>query len=134
MFPERSGSINLNDLVKEYIAILLLTDVRALQRVSDEIRNCRPHLQELFIETGELDAFQSIASYRQSLEAFSRPEFRADKQVRLEDVYHPLLKNPVGNSVSIGPKRQCLITGSNMSGKSTLLRTIRVNAILAKAS
>ena len=133
LFPERAGSLNLIDLLREYIAILLLTEVRALQRVSDEIRNCRRELQELSIEIGELDAFQSIASYRKSLDTFSRPEFCSEIRVQLEGVYHPLVQNPVANSVSIGPERQCLVTGSNMSGKSTLLRTIGVTAILAQS-
>ena len=47
---------------------------------------------------------------------------------------HPLLPNCIPNDISLGPKtRFYLISGSNMSGKSTLLRTLGVNAVLAYA-
>jgi DNA mismatch repair ATPase MutS len=47
---------------------------------------------------------------------------------------HPLLPNAVTNDIALGPgTRFYLISGSNMSGKSTLLRTIGVNAVLAYA-
>jgi len=47
---------------------------------------------------------------------------------------HPLLANPVTNNISLGPNcRFYLISGSNMSGKSTLLRSIGINAVLAYA-
>jgi len=47
---------------------------------------------------------------------------------------HPLLSNAVANDISLGPEtRLYLISGSNMSGKSTLLRAIGINAVLAYA-
>src|SRR5579871_2276610 len=52
------------------------------------------------------------------------------------DLGHPLLPDAVsiGNDVSIGPAGTfLLVTGSNMSGKSTLLRAIGVNIVLAQA-
>jgi MutS domain V len=50
------------------------------------------------------------------------------------ELAHPLLANAVTNDVSLGDEtRFYLISGSNMSGKSTLLRAIGVNAVLAYA-
>jgi DNA mismatch repair ATPase MutS len=52
------------------------------------------------------------------------------------DVAHPLIAREVrvGNDVSVGPRGTfLLVTGSNMSGKSTLLRTIGLNTVLAQA-
>jgi dsDNA-specific endonuclease/ATPase MutS2 len=47
---------------------------------------------------------------------------------------HPLLANAVTNDVSLGLEaRFYLVSGSNMSGKSTLLRSIGINAVLAYA-
>ena len=45
---------------------------------------------------------------------------------------HPLLQRAVPNSITVGRGRGVLVTGSNMSGKSTFLRTVGVNAILAQ--
>ncbi len=47
---------------------------------------------------------------------------------------HPLLAGSVTNDITLGPSRQFyLISGSNMAGKSTLLRSIGINAVLAYA-
>ena len=46
-------------------------------------------------------------------------------------MYHPLVENPVSIPLTIKEKG-ILITGSNMSGKSTFLRTIGINALLAQ--
>lgn len=46
-------------------------------------------------------------------------------------MYHPLIENCIENDLSISGK-SILITGSNMSGKSTFLRTFTINAILAQ--
>ncbi|NLC68483.1 MAG: DNA mismatch repair protein MutS [Clostridiaceae bacterium] len=47
-----------------------------------------------------------------------------------KDIYHPLLQDPVANSLSID--KHILVTGSNASGKSTFLKTIAINAIFAQ--
>jgi hypothetical protein len=50
------------------------------------------------------------------------------------DLGHPLLPNAIVNDVALGLEtRLYLISGSNMSGKSTLLRSIGINAVLAYA-
>jgi DNA mismatch repair ATPase MutS len=46
------------------------------------------------------------------------------------DLYHPLLDNPVPNSIS--EERSVLITGSNASGKSTFVKTLAINAVLSE--
>lgn len=58
------------------------------------------------------------------------PEFVSGRHVRMEEGYHPMLSDPVKNSISAD--RGVLLTGSNASGKSTFLKTMAVNAILAQ--
>ena len=50
----------------------------------------------------------------------------------MTDLCHPLLVEAVPNSIGLAPPHGILVTGSNMSGKSTFLRTIGVNAVLAQ--
>ena len=50
--------------------------------------------------------------------------------INAEDIYHPLIENPVTNPVFIS--KPLLVTGSNASGKSTYLKTIAINAIFAQ--
>ena len=74
----------------------------------------------------------SAASFRESLDFYTLPLFIEGGTVSLSftDAYHPLIKEPVTNSISIS--KPILITGSNASGKSTFLKTAAVNAILAQ--
>lgn len=58
------------------------------------------------------------------------PEFAAREQVEIREGYHPLLANAVKNGIMA--ERGVLLTGSNASGKSTFLKTVAVNAILAQ--
>lgn len=58
------------------------------------------------------------------------PEFIGKEQVEIKDGYHPLLEAPVKNGITA--KRGVLLTGSNASGKSTFLKTVAINAILAQ--
>jgi DNA mismatch repair ATPase MutS len=50
----------------------------------------------------------------------------------LADLTHPLVTNAVPNSIALAPPQGVLVTGSNMSGKSTFLRTVGVNVVLAQ--
>jgi DNA mismatch repair ATPase MutS len=82
--------------------------------------------------TGELDALQSVASYREGLTGYAEPNF-SDQELLLEikDAKHPLVSDPVPNSITIRGKG-ISVTGSNMAGKTTFLRTLGVNALLAQ--
>jgi DNA mismatch repair ATPase MutS len=75
---------------------------------------------------------QSVASYREGFSEYIEPRF-SDKEPLLEikDARHPLLTNPVPNSITIWGKGVS-ITGSNMAGKTTFLRTLGVNALLSQ--
>jgi hypothetical protein len=86
---------------------------------------------------GEAEALVAVATLHHDQPAWAFPEFSVDGTVRLEaqNLAHPLLPpaRAVGNDVTVGPPGTfLLVTGSNMSGKSTLLRAIGMNAILAQ--
>jgi hypothetical protein len=87
--------------------------------------------------TGELEALLSVASYSFEHPADRFPEFaEGEASFEGEEVGHPLLPGAlcVRNNVSIrGETRVLLVSGSNMSGKSTLLRAVGVNVVLAMA-
>ena len=86
---------------------------------------------------GEIEALSSLAGYTFEHPSDPFPEFvAAPAQVQAEDLKHPLMADTkcVGNDVSLGPDRRLMVvSGSNMSGKSTYLRTIGVNLVLALA-
>jgi MutS domain V len=90
---------------------------------------------------GELDALSALAQVKADNPAWALPEVvsaRIDggRQLLASNLGHPLIPDDrrIGNDVEIGPPGTLLlITGSNMSGKSTLLRAIGLNAVLAQA-
>jgi hypothetical protein len=87
--------------------------------------------------TGEMEALCSLASHAFEHPADPFPEFADDGPcVEAQAIAHPLLaeSKAVRNDITIGgPLRLIVVSGSNMSGKSTLLRTLGVNVVLAQA-
>ena len=129
--PERSGILDVVSIAQEYFSILFLSETRAFHRVLSEIENHRDDLHELFDTLGEIDALQAIASFRDGLPYYCKPTFVSPpRSIDVDDMFHPLLRSSVPNSISL-VDRGCVITGSNMSGKSTFLRTLGVATILA---
>ena len=89
-----------------------------------------------FEAVGELDALSCLANVGFDNPGWCVPEFRGSREVVAADIGHPLLPEDrrVTNDVQIGPPGTVLlITGSNMSGKSTLLRAVGLNVVLAQA-
>jgi DNA mismatch repair ATPase MutS len=86
---------------------------------------------------GEMEALLSLASYSFEHPEDSFPEFLdGAASFEAEEIGHPLLPAAVcvRNDVNInGETRILLISGSNMSGKSTLLRSVGINVVLAMA-
>jgi len=120
------------DLISEYSSILFLTEVRAFYSVLSALDKFQKELGQLYTAVGFKDAMVSIASYRAGLKSYVEPQFLNSRSyMKIEDVVHPLLKEPVPNSIFIESKN-ILITGSNMSGKTTFLKAVGVNAVLAQ--
>jgi hypothetical protein len=90
-----------------------------------------------FDAIGEIEALLSLATYSFEHPGDPFPQFfEGDAMLRGSQLGHPLIpaSRCVRNDVSIASSvRVLLISGSNMSGKSTLLRTIGINTVLAMA-
>ena len=87
--------------------------------------------------TGQIEALISLATYSYEHPADTFPEFATGAAVlEAEELGHPLIAadKSVRNSVTLGNgARVLLVSGSNMSGKSTLLRAVGINTVLAMA-
>ena len=126
-----------NDVVasfREYLNLLFLLDANALYFAVGELRACGGALLRVIAAVGEADAAISVASLRAGSEAWTRPRFGPPGcKTLLADVRHPLIANAVPNSIELGPPHGVLVTGSNMSGKSTFLRTVGVTIVMAQS-
>ncbi|MFK8302425.1 DNA mismatch repair protein [Capnocytophaga stomatis] len=81
---------------------------------------------------GEMEALGSFANFKYNNPKYVFPEINSDYQIYFEEVGHPLIseKQRVTNSISFTENSFVILTGSNMSGKSTFLRTLGVNMLL----
>ncbi|MBU3105692.1 MutS-related protein [Clostridium gasigenes] len=120
------------DAVLEYIKIILLAKIRCYYSLVDTIKDNRESLIKIYSLVGKIDAYISIASYRERLDDYTYPNFiDRDKYLKLSDALHPLILDGVPNSIELN-KRGIVLTGSNMSGKSTFMRTIGTNILLSQ--
>lgn len=118
------------DVLYEYVRIVFLLDFIACNQIVKTMATYRDTYKNLWESIGELDAAIAVAFYRKSLMTYTTPTFINNEELQFEDLAHPLLDNPVTNSSTLG--KNVLITGSNASGKSTYIKAIAINAILAQ--
>lgn len=125
-----SGTGNILEVILDYIRIFFHVDIIKFFQMRNEITKHWDDIDEMLTIMGSIDAMLSIASYREYLQNWCRPEFEK-KGIVSKGLYHPLLSNPVTNDINL--ERGIILTGSNASGKSTMLKTIAVAAIMGQA-
>jgi len=119
------------DVFAEYVRMVTLHEIlnynKSIRLISANKESCR----EICEDVAELDVAIAVLSFRKSLPFYSKPHYVQNMQLNLQELYHPLLHNAVANSVLFAG--DSLITGSNASGKSTFIKAVAVNGILAMA-
>ena len=117
--------------------IFILWTPHLAVRVEQWRRRSGPAVRRWLAAVGQIEALCSLASHAYEHPEDPFPEFTAESPlIEAEAIGHPLIPEAklVRNSVSLGGSlRLLVVSGSNMSGKSTLLRTLGVNAVLAQA-
>lgn len=127
-----NASSDIIGILMDYIRMVFHVDLIKFNQMLRVVREHAEDVDGLISTVGYMETAVSVWIFRESLEnGWCRPEFVTAERVELEEVYHPLLGQPVKNSISAG--RGVLLTGSNASGKSTFLKTVAVNAILAQS-
>lgn len=117
-----------------YLNSYFLMDFIQFYRVVRLLEGQKERVEVLLENLGALDSAIAIASFREYLPLWCRPEFLTAgeaAEIRAQDLYHPLITDAVANSIEA--EGGILLTGSNASGKSTFLKTVALNAILAQS-
>lgn len=118
------------ELLLDYLRMCFHLDIIKFNSMLRHMQTHMDALWEIYELLGGLDSCLAIGAYREWLPAVCNPEFCDVKEINMEEVYHPLVENAVANSLHM--KKNILLTGSNASGKSTFLKTVAVNILLAQ--
>ncbi len=114
---------------------LFLWDIRYILKIEKWISQNSSVLNQSLNVLYEADAFCSMAGYVYNHPDYVWPTISASEVLNAQEMGHPLIprQKRICNSYDFKDSTFALITGANMSGKSTFLRTIVLNRILAQS-
>lgn len=125
-----SGSGNILDIFLDYLRMVFHLDLIKFNQMLFQVNAHIEDIDKMLTTAGRIEMLIAVGAFREGNPLFCIPSFTEEKSIHAEMMYHPLIKNPVKNSIEAD--RSVLITGSNASGKSTFLKTVAVNNILAQ--
>ncbi|SFU19505.1 MutS domain V [Algoriphagus locisalis] len=132
--PRMKGFSELAELagyIFELLKAAFLIETILYYSLLKEIRENRTLIEANFEYVAYLDFALSIKTLRQSDSSITLPKESDLLQIDGKGMFHPLISDAIRNSIHID-KNGVLITGANMSGKSTFLRIIGLNCLLAQ--
>ena len=123
---------NIMSVMSDYFNMFFRVDLIKFNRLIAKLQKHKAEVLILMEELGRIDAYISVASFEEMLPFRCEAELTKEKGCGLQasDLYHPLLTEPVANSISVD--NPVLLTGSNASGKSTFLKTVAISQLLAQ--
>jgi hypothetical protein len=127
-----NGDVNaIGSLLGEFVKGALLVEVYTYNSIAKEIDSKYHAIEAVFDFVGRVDSAIAVASVRAGKLKTCRPTLRSDIALSVNGMVHPLVNNCTANSIDVAG-RGVLITGSNMAGKTTFLRTLVTNALLGQ--
>jgi MutS domain V len=119
--------------VFKFIKGLFLIEPLMFTTSLNRINKYSADIKVIYEYVAEIDSLIAVVSVRSGLPFYSKPSFFTEKQeMDLTEMYHPLIYNCVPNSMHTPSEEGVLITGSNMSGKTTFIQSIAINTLLAQ--
>lgn len=117
-------------MLSTLVSMFFLSEPINFFLVRDLVNNHLNDIRILVEELGKLDAVLGMASYLDYNKNHCKVKWDSDI-IHYENTYHPLLKSPVPNSITVRDPK-IILSGSNASGKSTFLKLIGINQIFAQ--
>ncbi len=131
----KSMDYRLNMLVGIFLNVFFLWDIKQAIKIEKWKNRYSVYMENWFDQLSIMDELNSFAGFAFNFPNSTFTEFSShDFKIIATNVTHPLISQNecVGNDITIdGWKQFQIITGANMAGKSTYLRTVGVNMVLA---
>lgn len=125
----------LNPLVFVPLNAFLLWDIQQVLQLERWKQSHREHVVSWFRDLGHIEALSTLANLHCNHPEWAFPSFdNAEGTLQGKEIGHPLIpddKRVTSSFSTEGKGKIALVTGSNMAGKSTFLRSIGVNVVLA---
>ncbi len=120
-------------MIMEMFYIFFLTEAYFATQTYELLREKKETIERVYLFVGMLDVVQSVMQLRRELAYYCLPQpAQLGEKLYVEAIYHPLIKDCVPNGFRL-TDRSAIITGSNMSGKTSFIRAIGLNFVAAKA-
>lgn len=133
LFLPKGAAVDIMQMVVEYVNMTLLLEAISCVFSLRECVALRKDLLEIWRAVGAVDALSGAAHRAAGRRTVSTPAYApGEAGIRAAEVVHPALEDPVANPASLRSPG-VVLTGANMSGKSTYLRSVAVNQILAQS-
>ena len=118
------------EIILIYLNFLFLIPQIAQVYIYNQVKSYQKEAQETINLLGEMEVAISLLRHKRDFELICHPCFKQDGGIKGKGIYHPLIANPVVNDVSF--EKNMVISGDNASGKSTYLKMVAINCILAQ--
>ncbi|MCG7339938.1 AAA family ATPase [Staphylococcus sp. ACRSN] len=127
------GRANSNDdtfMLIMLIKLIFMFDYHVFHLIQNSFKKYEIEVMACYDYIAEIDNHYAIALWQESLDGYCIPEATNTQTLSFENLTHPLLKHAVPNDLLID--NHILLTGSNASGKSTFMKAIALNLIMAQ--
>lgn len=114
----------------DFLYGVTLLELSMFNRVMKAVNGRQEQIMKLYELVGEIDMGISVASFRESVCCYCNPNIGDTAEFNVKSLVHPLIENAVPNDFIL--KNRALISGANASGKSTFMKALAVNTILAQ--
>ena len=138
--PSPTFSGDITEVILLYVKIYFQIDLIAYNRIIRTINAHRKAFRSLYQGIGSIDALYSLASYRARRRRTCDAQVETDgpdgvgpAALELSGAYHPLVARAVPNTVVLR-RPGAIVTGTNMAGKSTFLRTVGISVLFAQTA
>ena len=139
LIVSKKSSGDILEVALDYLRMATHIDLIRFNVMLKRLKSRKDDFDKIYEVIGLLDTMAAVSSFRKLMDTWCIPVLAGANRgaddgwfgIDTENVYHPMIADPVKNSFH--ESGNVLLTGSNASGKSTFIKTIAINSILAQS-